>query len=196
MPLREAFERVECAEAVDQMTNGIRERLAAIILHELAQRDAGSALSHIMTERVRQKIALPGRINNALVAMEAPMANVNNHTINEYAPGLLDREIGNIGNRILDMRLCDLAEKGSANVDRMLDILTQLCVAFCHEHMEEMLQSADIGKAITHIVGAVADEQLDVLWKGLITKEKKLLVILGSIAGFAASGLVLIGALL
>ena len=56
-------------------------------------------------------------------------------TINEYAPGLLDSEIGNIGNRILDMRLCDLAEKGSANVDRMLDMLTQLCVCLLYTSM-------------------------------------------------------------
>lgn len=128
--------------------------------------------------------------------MEAPMANVVNHTINEYAPSLLDREIGNMENRILDMRLCDLTEKSSVSVERMLDMLTQLCVAFCNEHMEEMLQSADIGKVIAHTVEAVTNEQLDVFWKELIAKEQKLLVMLGSIAGFTASGLALIGTLL
>lgn len=196
MPLREAFERVVSAEAVDQMADGIRERLTAIILNELSQRDSGSALSHIMMERVRQRIALPGIMNNALASMEAPMANVVNHTINEYAPSLLDREIGNMENRILDMRLCDLTEKSSVSVERMLDMLTQLCVAFCNEHMEEMLQSADIGKVIAHTVEAVTNEQLDVFWKELIAKEQKLLVMLGSIAGFTASGLALIGTLL
>lgn len=196
MPLREAFERVVSAEAVDQMADGIRERLTAIILNELSQRDSGSALSHIMMERVRQRIALPGIMNNALASMEAPMANVVNHTINEYAPSLLDREIGNMENRILDMRLCDLTEKSSVSVERMLDMLTQLCVAFCNEHMEERLQSADIGKVIAHTVEAVTNEQLDVFWKELIAKEQKLLVMLGSIAGFTASGLALIGTLL
>lgn len=196
MPLREALERAISAEAVDQIAEGARKQLTAIILDELEQHDSGTALSHFVIERVRQTVMLPGLISNALAALEAPMASVINHTINEYAPGLLDREIGNMEARLLDMRLCDLAEKSSSGVDRTLDMLTQLCVVFCNDHMEDMLQSVDLGKVIAHGIETVADEQLNVLWKDLAAKEQKLLVVLASIVGFISSVVALIGMLL
>lgn len=196
MTLHEAFERFASAESIDRMADTISERLTAIIVRELAQRDSGSALSRIMTAQVRQRIALLGVLNNALTAAEAPIANVINHTIKTHAPGLLDREIRNIENHILDMRVCDLTEKSSVSVDRALDMLTQLCVTFCNEHMEEMLQSADVRKVIAHSVEAVANGKMDKLWNELVVKEQKLLVMLSAIVGFAASGMVLIGSLL
>lgn len=58
-----------------------------------------------MMAQARQKIPLPGLLNNPLTAVEAPMANAINHTIEAYAPSLLDREIRNTENRIPDMRL-------------------------------------------------------------------------------------------
>lgn len=68
MTLREAFERIASAESVDRMADTIRERLTAIIVHELAQRDSGSVLSRIIMAQVRQKIAAPGLLNKALMS--------------------------------------------------------------------------------------------------------------------------------
>lgn len=62
--------------------------------------------------------------------------------------------------------------------------------------MEEILRSADVSKVIAHCVEAVTNENLDNLWNELVVKEKKLLVMLSGIVGFAASGIVLIGTLL
>lgn len=78
----------------------------------------------------------------------------------------------------------------------MLDMLTRICVAFCNEHMEEMLQNADISRGIAHSAVSAVDEQLNGLWKDLAAKEQKLLIALGGIVGFAVSGIVLIGTLL
>ena len=187
------MERAVSPDDISQMADGICERLATIIVGELAKRDSGMAISRIAIARVKQRIVLPGFMNNALVALEEPVANVINQTIGEYAPSLLNREIGDMETRILDMRLCDIVEKSSVGVDRTLDMLTQIGVALCQEQMEEWLQSADIGKVIACGVEIVTDKQLDSLWKKIVTEEQKLLIMLGGIIGFAVSGMVLTG---
>jgi hypothetical protein len=107
-----------------------------------------------------------------------------NDLVSKNAPKIIEDQVGKIEEDLMSMKLCDLYERHTEYIPKIVDEITSLYCYIVEESLEKTLSVVDIEGIVVKKIQSFDAEKLENMVFGIMKRELSAIVYLGAALGF------------